>query len=350
MKTYQGPEDWPRLRASLETSVDTGGLARLEQAWQFATAAHRGQRRPAGDAYAQHLSEVVRILADTGVTNPDLLVAGVLHDVLEDTDVSRDELAQRFGAKVAELVEQLTQSQEAAPGPQEAAPGSADARARYLGRFRDAPLAVQLVKLADRYSNVQRLHTHPRVGKQRSYYAETREHFFPIAARQPGFAELYQEWADAYEYLAEDAVDTLLVADQVAAAYHRGQTDKSGHPYIGHPRAVAGLVQQAGGSLTQQMAGLLHDTVEDTAATLDSLRELGVPADVLTLVDALTHRPGEAQPGYLARIVDTPGATDVKRADIAHNASPARLSQLDPETQRRLSAKYAAATAILDQR
>jgi (p)ppGpp synthase/HD superfamily hydrolase len=77
----------------------------------------------------------------------------------------------------------------------------ATVRRTYLERLRDAPAGVLRLKLADRYSNVQRLHTHPRPAKQRSYYAETVEHFVPLADIDDRLAELFHMWAKVYAHL-----------------------------------------------------------------------------------------------------------------------------------------------------
>ncbi|MEY9941320.1 bifunctional (p)ppGpp synthetase/guanosine-3',5'-bis(diphosphate) 3'-pyrophosphohydrolase [Streptacidiphilus sp. MAP5-3] len=84
-------------------------------------------------------------------------------------------------------------------------------------------------------------------------------------------------------------VDVALLgrAYQVAEASHRGQTRKSGEPYITHPLAVAMILAQLGAETTTLVAALLHDTVEDTAMTLDQVRE-GFGDEVAYLVDGVT--------------------------------------------------------------
>jgi|GEM_PF-5378353 len=147
------------------------------------------------------------------------------------------------------------------------------------------------------------------------------------------------------------AVDPITIADvdRLADHYHRDQRDKSGRPYIHHPRAVAEFVAEAGGSTHQRMAALLHDVVEDTEATIDGLADQGVPGPVLTLVEALTKRPGESYEDYLARVAAVPGAALVKRADIRHNSLPDRMSRLRATTRARLLSKYRRASRMLDE-
>lgn len=138
---------------------------------------------------------------------------------------------------------------------------------------------------------------------------------------------------------------TVDDAVRIARAAHEGQVDKSGNPYIGHPLRVMGRV--AGEHA--RMAAVLHDVVEDTAVTTADLSAAGCPPEVVATVDALSHRPGETQEDYLARVRADPVAVEVKRADIADNTSQPRLALLDQATQDRLRAKYARALEILGQ-
>ncbi len=96
-----------------------------------------------------------------------------------------------------------------------------------------------------------------------------------------------------------------------------------------------------------EAAAWLHDVVEDTDITLDDLTELGIPEPVVTAVEALTRRPGEAPDAYYARVGADPIALLVKLADLADNSDPKRLSLLDDETRARLTAKYDHARASL---
>ena len=141
-----------------------------------------------------------------------------------------------------------------------------------------------------------------------------------------------------------EAEETLR-ADAISSRGHAGQLDKSGEAYIEHPRQVAQLVERSGGTAEQFMAALLHDVVEDTDVTLADLDEFG--ADVLEMVDALTHRSGERNADYYGRIKRTPAAVLVKLCDIYDNLDPARLHDLDEATQARLRTKYGKALVAL---
>jgi (p)ppGpp synthase/HD superfamily hydrolase len=333
--------EWGDAEAGLVGRLGDEVVGALAEAVAAAGVWHAGQVRPGGEPYLQHLLQVLEVLAvGLGVTDVELLRAGVLHDVVEDTGGTVAELEERFGRRTAELVAAVT-IPEVADGE-----SKESVRSAYLDKLAHAPRDVLLLKLSDRYSNVQRLHTHPRVAKQRSYYAETVEHFVPLAGVDERLQEWFRVWADAYSYLT-GPVDNLESADKLAAAVHREQVDKGGAPYVLHVRAVAEIARRNGADEYQQMAGLLHDSVEDEGCTVEQLQDLGVPARVLELVDALTHRKTEDDDEYLSRLARTPGAVLIKRADIENNSDPVRRAHLDEKTQERLTAKYARYLEIL---
>jgi hypothetical protein len=140
---------------------------------------------------------------------------------------------------------------------------------------------------------------------------------------------------------------SLARVAEFAAQAHAGQVDKAGRPYIEHPVRVARLLAERGEPPLRQALGLLHDTVEDTAVTLDRLAELGLPARVVAGVDALTKRPDELREEYYARVRVDADALPVKLADIDDNSGPQRLGLLDEATRQRLTARYAHAREVL---
>jgi (p)ppGpp synthase/HD superfamily hydrolase len=172
LRTFSTKDPWPPTVA---------------EAVAFATHWHGDQRRPAGEPYVEHLKEATAFLAHgAGVTSPDVLNAAVLHDVVEDTPCPLSTIESSFGPAVATLVKWVTKSTD---------------RAAYLSSLREAPADAVLVKLADRASNVQRLDTHPRPEKQRTYYAETVQWIVPLASAHPWFENWYGEWQQKFAYL-----------------------------------------------------------------------------------------------------------------------------------------------------
>ncbi|MFE2724800.1 HD domain-containing protein [Kitasatospora sp. NPDC059327] len=140
---------------------------------------------------------------------------------------------------------------------------------------------------------------------------------------------------------------SLAEVETIARRAHEGQVDKNGHPYSEHIAAVADGVARRGGSEEQIAAGWLHDAIEDDVLTREWLAAAALSDRTKAIVDALTKRPGEPPEEYAARILATPGALVVKRADLAHNSSPARLATLDAPTAERLAVKYRRMRALL---
>ncbi|MEV7773964.1 HD domain-containing protein [Kitasatospora sp. NPDC086791] len=145
----------------------------------------------------------------------------------------------------------------------------------------------------------------------------------------------------------DDEYLSLAEVEAIARRAHRGQVDKNGHPYSEHIAAVARGAAARGGSEAQIAAGWLHDTVEDDRLSREWLAVAALPEETKAIVDALTRRPDEPVEDYTARILATPGALLVKRADLAHNSDPARLASLDRATAERLAAKYARMRELL---
>ncbi|MFD8685443.1 HD domain-containing protein [Streptomyces sp. NPDC059651] len=140
---------------------------------------------------------------------------------------------------------------------------------------------------------------------------------------------------------------TLTEVEAIAREAHAAQRDKAGRPYGEHLAAVAEGVRARGGSDGQIAAAWLHDAVEDDALTERWLADAALPQQVKDMVLAVTKRDGEDLTAYTRRILATPGALLIKEADLAHNADPARLAELDAATRTRLTEKYALVRRLL---
>ncbi|HVG59007.1 MAG TPA: GTP pyrophosphokinase [Hyalangium sp.] len=135
---------------------------------------------------------------------------------------------------------------------------------------------------------------------------------------------------------------TLEDAIALAVEAHRGQRDKAGQAYILHPLRVMMRLETE----TERMAAILHDVVEDTPYTLERLRELGYPQEVLGALDCLTKREGESYEAFIERVRPHPLARRVKLADLEDNMDVRRLLAVGPRESERL-ARYRAAWARL---
>jgi (p)ppGpp synthase/HD superfamily hydrolase len=138
---------------------------------------------------------------------------------------------------------------------------------------------------------------------------------------------------------------TLAEVDLLAAEAHTGQVDKGGLPYVEHVRAVSRGLAPFGTGL--QMAGLLHDAVEDTSLTGRRLLDAGIPASVVATVLRVSNRPGVDYQDMITDIVTDHAATLLKISDNAHNSRSDRAGMLPREQRRRLQTKYASARRVL---
>jgi (p)ppGpp synthase/HD superfamily hydrolase len=181
----------PELRLLPGTTRDAVG-----RAVTFALRFHGDQKRPTGAPYIEHLLEALEVLVrGAGVSDPDVLCAAVLHDVVEDTSCTIAGVRAAFGDRVADLVGWVT-----IPEAEEGADKKAVKEA-YLKRLADAPDDAILVKLADRASNVQTLRNlQPQ--KQREYYAQTVAYIMPLAASRAWWSLWYASWEEAHRDLA----------------------------------------------------------------------------------------------------------------------------------------------------
>lgn len=137
-----------------------------------------------------------------------------------------------------------------------------------------------------------------------------------------------------------EPVGSLNKAIRLACSAHAGQVDKNCEPYIFHPLRVMLDLQTRGEFEWVLMAAVLHDIVEDTAATLEDIEPYG-PV-IVKLVDRLTRREGETHKDYILRIKGNPTATRIKLADLRDNMDIRRYSGEDG-----LYTRYAKAYGVL---
>jgi len=179
--------DFGRLKAKLEAYMRPEDVGRIEAAYHFSAMAHEGQLRISGDPYISHPVAVADIIADWHL-DPQALIAALLHDVMEDTHISKQEIADRFGKVSAELVDGLSKLDKIEFRSQEEAQAE-NFRKMLLAMASD--LRVILIKLADRLHNMRTLDC-VRPSKRRRIATETLDIYAPIANRL-GLNTLYRE-------------------------------------------------------------------------------------------------------------------------------------------------------------
>lgn len=141
---------------------------------------------------------------------------------------------------------------------------------------------------------------------------------------------------------------TLAEASALAQRAHAGQTDHAGRPYREHVFAVRDLLAEHGEEA--QIAGVLHDILEDTPTTSADLLAAGVPDHVVAAVESVTRRQGEPYEEMVTRAAADPLGRLVKLADNQHNSDESRLALLPADQAARLRTKYRRAREILTPR
>lgn len=180
-------------------------LAKIKSAYEFAFAAHQGQLRDSGEAFIQHPLEVAAVVHELGMDTVSI-IAALLHDVVEDTEIGIEEIQKNFGAEVTLLVDGVTKlTRLAFQNKQEQQ--MENLRKMFLAMTQD--LRVIIIKLADRLHNMRTL-KHLPVTKQRSIARETIEIYAPLTHRL-GMWKVKWELEDlSLRYLDPDAYYDLV--------------------------------------------------------------------------------------------------------------------------------------------
>jgi guanosine-3',5'-bis(diphosphate) 3'-pyrophosphohydrolase len=184
------------LLETVRSNRPADDLALIRSAWEFSIQKHEGQRRASGEAYIGHPLEVAQVLAELKM-DATAIAAGLLHDAVEDTDVTASDIAKRFGEQVAHIVEGVTKLDKIKFANREDHQ-SENIRKMLLAMVTD--LRVVIIKLADRLHNMRTLeHLNPE--KQRRIARETLDVYAPLAHRL-GMGKLRGELEDlAFRYI-----------------------------------------------------------------------------------------------------------------------------------------------------
>jgi GTP pyrophosphokinase len=151
-------------------------LRQVSKAYEVARAAHEGQMRDEGTPYILHPIRVATILSDElALYSSELACAALLHDVIEDSDVTREQVEAEFGDTVARIVWLLTKL------PEISLPA-------YLAAIEQAAdIKAPVVKLCDRLDNLRFLMRSPKAEKRRRYIKTTEQYYLPLAARTDAY-------------------------------------------------------------------------------------------------------------------------------------------------------------------
>ncbi|GAB1330721.1 RelA/SpoT family protein [Streptomyces sp. NPDC093260] len=273
-----------RIVRSNDPKIETSTLRQIERAYQVAERWHRGQKRKSGDPYITHPLAVTTILAELGM-DPATLMAGLLHDTVEDTEYGLEDLRRDFGDVVALLVDGVTKLDKVKFG--EAAQAET-VRKMVVAMAKDPRVLV--IKLADRLHNMRTMRYLKRE-KQEKKARETLEIYAPLAHRlgmntikweleDLAFAILYPKMYDEIvrlvaerapkrdEYLA--IVTDEVQADLRAARIKATVTGRPKHYYSVYQKMI---VRGRDFAEIYDLVGIrvLVDTVRDCYAALGTV-------------------------------------------------------------------------------
>lgn len=183
-------------------------LDKIYQAYLFASEKHKNQVRKSGDPYIAHLLGVARILSELN-TGPTTIIAGLLHDTIEDTDTTEEEITEKFGKEVCYLVQGVTKVTRLSDYHNVDFEAESH-RKIFIAMAKD--IRVIIIKLADRLHNMRTLQFQP-PEKQKKIAKETRDVYAPIAHRL-GLSQVKTELEDLSLFYLErekfEEIENLL--------------------------------------------------------------------------------------------------------------------------------------------
>ena len=203
METFE--EHYASLQEALRKYAPGTDMALIDQAVEYANAKHKYQKRKDGSPYIIHPLAVAEIVTEMGLDS-DAVLGALLHDCIEDTDASHEEIARLFGDTVAELVEGVTKLTRANFSTSEQAQME-NLRKMFMAMSKD--IRVVLIKIADRLHNMRTMQ-YQSPEKQISKCRETMDIYAPLAHRL-GMQRIKWELEDlSLRYLAPDRYNEIM--------------------------------------------------------------------------------------------------------------------------------------------
>jgi len=177
---YEKPEElYNKLIETIHKYHPSTDTSMIEKAYGIAYEAHKDQKRRSGEPYIIHPVSVAIVLAELEL-DKETIVAGILHDVVEDTVLTLDEITEEFGAEVALLVDGVTKLTQLSYSKDKVEIQAENLRKMFLAMAKD--IRVILIKLADRLHNMRTLEYQSPI-KQKEKARETMDIYAPIANR-----------------------------------------------------------------------------------------------------------------------------------------------------------------------
>ena len=209
---------YEKLIATIRRYRPHADLRIIEKAYRLATEAHKEQKRKSGEPYIIHPLQTAIILADLEL-DKETIVAGLLHDVVEDTVYTKEELTELFGEDVAGLVDGVTKLTQLSYEQDKVEKQAENLRKMFLAMAKD--IRVILIKLADRLHNMRTLQFMT-PEKQKEKARETMDIYSPIASRL-GISKIKIELDDlSLMYLEPEKYKELVTEVKARVTYNEG--------------------------------------------------------------------------------------------------------------------------------
>lgn len=316
IEEFQSPEAlYQELITRVRKYHPSDDISLIEKAYAVAQEAHKDQVRKSGEPYIIHPLCVAIILADLEL-DKETIVAGLLHDVVEDTPITDEEIAEKFGGDVALIVDGVTKLDKLSFQGEHGNDKDAEKLERQAENLRKMFLAmakdirVILIKLADRLHNMRTLQ-YRNAEKQKEVARETLDIYSPIAQRL-GISKIKVELDDlSLKYLEPEAyyelVDTIAVRKSVREKYIQTIVDEVSE-HIEH----AGIKAQIDGRIKHFFS--IYKKMKNQNKTIDQIYDLfAVRIIVDTVMDCYTvlgviHEMYKPIPGRFKDYIAVPKA------------------------------------------
>ena len=246
-------------------------ISMIEKAYKVASEAHEGQKRKSGEPYIIHPLCVAIILADLEL-DKETIVAGLLHDAVEDTWMTYEEVEKEFGSEVALLVDGVTKLGQLSYSADKVEVQAENLRKMFLAMAKD--IRVILIKLADRLHNMRTLQ-YMRPEKQQEKARETMDIYAPIAMRL-GISKIKVELDDlSLKYLKPDVYYDLV--HKVDDANIKAQVDGRVKHFFSIYKKMVNQDKTIDQIYDLFAVRILVDTVKDCYAALGVIHEMYKP-------------------------------------------------------------------------
>lgn len=257
---------WTELKPKLAEVFPPSDLERLERAYQFSEREHGSQKRLSGEPFVTHSVATAAILLDLH-SDADAIMAGLLHDCLEDTPATFEQIASAFGPEVATLVEGVTKISTRLFRDSEEQKAE-NLRKIMLAMIRD--IRVLVVKLSDRLHNMRTLGYLPE-DKRLRLARETMEIYAPLAHRL-GMARMKNELEDLALSHLEPQAYAALAADLQVFEQEHSQAIAEAQALVGQWLAEAGVPGQVTGRRKHLFS--IWNKMQFQKKTLDQIYDL----------------------------------------------------------------------------